>query len=1045
MHSGIVEMSFTDSSNGEGLIPASPVIDRERMDLDQDKMQKIRSLLKFNPKGLSISEIATRLKLNRNSVAKYLELLSISGQVEMQSYGSAKVYYLSQRVPLSALLNFSSDLVLILDSDRKVIQVNEQILQFFGEKRENIVGKLINEIPPDIVSLLPVQEILTPQDSQTERTRELESHIRGESYYFREKFIPTVFDDGGEGLTIIMEDITKDKRYERDLEINEARYRGIVEDQTELICRNLPDGTLTFVNDSYCRYFGKSREQLIGTSFLPLIPEEQREKVLQQIRTLNKENPVMTHEHQVIHPVLGLRWQQWTNRVFFDEQGVAMEYQGTGRDVSDRRAAEELVASYAEEMKFLSQTAMSFVRIPDNEDIYLTIGGNMRPLLPEGAIVIIESFDRITNSVTIRAILDSGVITALREMLNRDPLGMVFPNDTRLIGELRADSFVRLSGGLSGDMCRVLSPQIPVELCRTLDARFGIGDAYIFGLISEQGDFFGHVIILCRKGTELENTGIISAYMSQASISVQKYSMESRLRKSEEQFRNVAELSPFPVSIIDVDNRYLYVNDSFTHTFGYTLDDISTGRDWFEKAFPDHDLARKAIITWHSDLARARPGEVRPRIFPVRCKSGEDKEVLFRPVKMSDGRHFILYEDITERQKAEKIRNLLAAIVLYSDDAIIGKQPDGTIISWNPAAERMFGYKAEEVTGRPVQIMIPAHLHADEQNILNRVRKGERIAHFETLRTRKDGRAFDVSVSISPIRDENGVVVGASSIVRDISVQKAEEKLKETEERYRSLVDNICVGVYRSTGDPQGRFVWGNSSLVEIFGCSSLEALQQVPVAELFLERDGRKELLDDLKQEGVVKNRVLHLKRCDGTPIRVRVTATAVFTQSGEIDVITGIVEDITERWEFEQDLSRAHASIQHIVDCIPDPSCVVGQDRNVVAWNSAMEALTGFPRTEIVGQPDIDKAFSRIGIARPLLHDLLDMPPDELNTQSPDYTLRRRVNPAGLALQGIIREEIEEKACLFRGPDGVCLGAMATISCRANPDENFQGSKKS
>jgi PAS domain S-box-containing protein len=696
-------------------------------------------------------------------------------------------------------------------------------------------------------------------------------------------------------------------------------------------------------------------------------------------------------------------------------------------------------------MKFLSQTAMSFVRVPDTEDIYLTIGGNLRPLLPDAAIVIVESFDRVTNSVTIRAIPDPGVVTVLREMLNRDPLGMVFPNDTSLIGELHAGSYVRLSGGLSGDMCRVLSPQVPVELCRSLDARFGIGDGYIFGLISEQGDFFGHVIILCQKGTVLENTGIISAYMSQASIAVQKYSMESRLRKSEEQFRNVAELSPFPVSIIDVDNQYLYVNESFTKTFGYTLDDISTGKEWFEKAFPDHDLARKAIITWHSDLARARPGEVRPRIFPVRCKSGEDKEVLFRPVRMSDGRHFILYEDITERQKAEKLRNLLAAIVLYSDDAIIGKQTDGTIISWNPSAERMFGYTEEEVTGRPVQIIVPGHLHADEQNMLNRVRRGERIAHFETLRTRKDGRVFDVSVSISPIRDDNGVVVGASSIVRDISVRKAEEKLKETEERYRSLVDNISVGVYRSTGDPQGRFVWGNSSLVEILGCSSLEALQQVPVSELFLERDGRKELLQDLKQQGCVKNRVLHLKRCDGTPIRARVTATAVFTQSGEIDVITGIVEDITEGWESERDLSRAHAAIQHIVDCFPDASCVVGHDRNVIAWNSAMEALTGFTRTEIVGKPDIDKAFSRIGITRSLLHDLLDMPPDVLNKQSPDCTLRRRVTPAGPSPQDISCEELEEKACLFRGPDGACLGAMATLSYRASPDENFQGSNQS
>lgn len=1005
------------------------------MDLDQDKLQKIRSLLKFNPKGLSISEISSRLRLNRNSVAKYLELLSISGQVEMQSYGSAKVYYLSQRVPLSALLNFSSDLVLILDSDKKVIQVNEQLLRFFGESREQMVGKPILELPPRVLSLLPLAEIQEPQEMRKEVTREMASPVGGDSDFFRIKCIPTVFDDGGEGLTVIMEDITKDKRYERDLEINEARYRAIVEDQTELICRYLPDCTLTFVNEAYCRYFGRSRDELIGKSFMPFIPEDQRDGVFQQIGTLSRDHPVMTLEFQVLHPELGLRWQQWTNRAIYDDQGVLMEYQGTGRDVSDRRIAEALIATYASEMKFLSETAMSFVRIPDTEDIFQTIGMNLQPLMPEGAIVVITTFDRATNQINIQAVPSPGARARIREILGCDPVGMVFPHDDTLARSIPVGSYVKLSGGIQGDMFRVLSTTIPEEQCGVLDAGLGIGDTYAYGLISAQGDFFGHVIILCQKGTTLENTGIISAYISQASVALQKYAMESALRKSEEQFRNVAELSPFPVSIIDVDDRYLYVNESFMRTFGYTLDDIRTMKDWFEKAFPDPDLARKAIITWHSDLERARPGEVRPRIFPVRCRSGEEKEVLFRPVRMSDGRHFLLYEDITERQKSEKARNLLAAIVQYSDDAIIGKQIDGTVISWNPAAERMFGYTGDEVIGRSIQTMIPLHLQTTERDMLGRVRKGERIAHFETVRTRKDGSEFDASVSVSPIRDENGVVVGVSSIVRDISGRKAEEKLKETEERYRSLVDNISVGVYRSTGDPQGRFVWGNSSLVQIFGCSSLQALQQVTVAEMFLERDGRKELLDDLKKQGFVKNRVLHLKRCDGIPIQVRVTATAVFSPSGDIDVITGIVEDITERWEFERDLTRARAAIQQIVDCFPEASCIVGEDRNVIAWNGAMEALTGYSRTEIVGKPDISKAFSRIGIGRPLVDELLDMSPEELVRRHPDCTISRNVIPTNHSPDdsGFNRHSlIEEKACLFRDPDGTWLGAMATLSYR-------------
>ena len=95
------------------------------MILDQEKISRIKNLLKFKPKGMSISDISHSLKMNRNSVAKYLDLLLVSGQVEMQSYGTAKVYFLSQRVPLSAMLSLASDLVIILDSDFRIIQVNE--------------------------------------------------------------------------------------------------------------------------------------------------------------------------------------------------------------------------------------------------------------------------------------------------------------------------------------------------------------------------------------------------------------------------------------------------------------------------------------------------------------------------------------------------------------------------------------------------------------------------------------------------------------------------------------------------------------------------------------------------------------------------------------------------------------------------------------------------------------------------------------------------------------------------------------------------------
>jgi PAS domain S-box-containing protein len=131
------------------------------------------------------------------------------------------------------------------------------------------------------------------------------------------------------------------RRAEGGLRESEERYRNVVETQTELICRYLPDTTLTFVNDAYCRFFQKTRESLIGTQFLDLVPPRARALVRQQIRSLLEDPRIETHEHEVLLPDGDIGWQQWVNHVFVDPSGRVVELQGIGRDVTERTRAEE--------------------------------------------------------------------------------------------------------------------------------------------------------------------------------------------------------------------------------------------------------------------------------------------------------------------------------------------------------------------------------------------------------------------------------------------------------------------------------------------------------------------------------------------------------------------------------------------------------------------------------------------------------------------------------------------------------------------------------
>ena len=163
--------------------------------------------------------------------------------------------------------------------------------------------------------------------------------------------VTAVDGEGGQLVVGIVRDISERWRTEQELRASERRYRAIVEDQTELICRYEPDGTFTFVNDAYCRYFGMDREDLLGWPFSPEIPEEDQERMEAQLASLDPDQPVAKVEHRVVLLDGEVRWQQWTDRAVFDESGAVIEYQGVGRDITEQRLAEQGLRRAREELE----------------------------------------------------------------------------------------------------------------------------------------------------------------------------------------------------------------------------------------------------------------------------------------------------------------------------------------------------------------------------------------------------------------------------------------------------------------------------------------------------------------------------------------------------------------------------------------------------------------------------------------------------------------------------------------------------------------------
>jgi len=275
------------------------------------------------------------------------------------------------------------------------------------------------------------------------------------------------------------------------------------------------------------------------------------------------------------------------------------------------------------------------------------------------------------------------------------------------------------------------------------------------------------------------------------------------------------------------------------------------------------------------------------------------------PIRGEDGElqgAVLVFRDITLRRRAEMTQRLLAALVESSDDAIISKDVNGIVTTWNKGAERIFGYSAEEMIGKPIAI-IAAPDHIDEMpRILERIKKGERIDHYETIRKAKDGRLVAISLSVSPIHDEDGRVVGASKIARDITEQiRNRAELADERERLRVTLSSIGDAVIST--DNAGQVMYLNPVAEQLTGWLNSEAIGR-PLEEVFkiINEDSRRtvenpatKVLREGKVVGLANHTLLIAK--DGHERSIDDSGAPIRVNTGEISGVVLVFRDVTER----------------------------------------------------------------------------------------------------------------------------------------------------
>ena len=945
--------------------------------LDQEKVDKIKKYLRWHSRGTTISDLSSALQMNRNLVAKYLDMLLISGQLEMQVIGAAKVYFLSHRVPISAMLGFSSDYVIVLDTEQQVIQVNEPVLKLINEKREELVGKKIDEIQHPFFRCLPLPEPVKSGQIVENRITEITSVLNGETHHFRVKQVPTAFEDGGQGVTFIIEDITAKKTSEEALKMSEARYRGIVEDQTEFITRFRPDGTLLFVNESYARYLGKKPADLLYGFHIPGIYDEDRMALNTSLESCDPDHPVSTLECRIVDRSGQRCWNHWTIRALFNDKEVVHEYQGVGLDITEKKESAARINTYIKTMEFISRTAKEFMNMREENDIYEFVAQQVYSLAP-GFLVWVDILDEPNQRLIFKSVVGSPVA--------RDTIlpftGTGVADISGPVNMAGADLLSHWKFVKTAPLYKLLQIPVPREIRGQVEEVEAGIDTYQMELVSK-GRILGSVGICLKRGAELPNRELTEAFIRQAAIAIDRKIAEDALKESEQKYRSVIENIQDGLYRTDCNGNLVMASPSLTHLLGYDSLDQCLGRNIADTFSMDPAKQKEIFESVYRD------GEIREYETVLKRKDGTPLYAAVSSHLCRDESGTVtgvegLFRDISERHiAAEKITNYINQMEFFSRklQEFIELPPDAdiyraigagldeilpdTIIdinAYDPASKTLgfraiFGKKGREFYERTRDCNFPwdvalayesvpevlasgqlfpfpgrlyyASFHQIPEEDCEKIEQELNLGDFYSIGLFWQGNLLGNIVFILQKGEQIQKVPFIEVYARAASIalgrKRAEEALKESErtraEEALKNSENYLREIFNSTQsglvviDPETHAIFdANSTAVELFGTDK-SSLVGSSCKKWFYPAENEQCPVMDLGQTLVRSECVLFNVHGE----KKSIIKTVVPVQVDNRPCLLESFVDITDRKKFEEALRESEEMLRLLVDSTP------------------------------------------------------------------------------------------------------------------------------
>lgn len=849
------------------------------------EIDRIREVIKSCQKGCTIAEIARIVRLNRISTSKYLNMMVAAGEAEMHMHGPAKVYYPCQRVPISTILNLTSDILLVMDDSLTIIDANNVLLEYFSVKKADLIGRRIDYSPigqyVDALILGRLKDAIGSKGS-TLNTRQT---IDGNEYYFQLKFIPTLFESGDPGVTMLAEDITElslhrqhleqlveersqelvlaneqlkkevanYKKARKALKASETKYRDLVQNANSIILKMDTGGIIEFFNEFAQEFFGWNEEEIIGKSIYDTIVPRQRtkgESVENLLRNL-EQNPhgITRFENENIKKDGERVWVSWTNKFIRNPDGRITGVLSVGNDITRKKQAEDELKLQNLLLSTQNETTIDGILVVDETNTIISYNQRFIELWGIPRKIIKEKknppvLDHICNLI-------------------KDPV-----------------RFRRKVEEVNKDPGRIIMDEVSLKDGRCFDR-------YSAPMIGPDNTYYGRIWYFRDITGQKQN--------------------EEKIKKSEEKMAGIINFLPDATFVIDTAGKVIAWNRAMEQWTGIRAQEI-LGLGEYEYAEAIHGFRKPILIDFALNPDLENPGMYESCVRDGNTFTAEtfstytshegiwiwgtasplydETETLIGAIESM--------RDITAIKRTEQALKereaTYAAIVEDQTEMIARLRPDGIYVFVNQAFAALFAQKKEDIVGTR---FVPPVVD-EELPLLNRYFSGINPSNpVITIEIRMIVYNGDIRWTRWNIRgffSPEGKVTEYQAVGRDISDFVAAKEAAD----YQALLLNQVNDAIVAT-DMAGRITYWNPVAEGLFGWKYREVLgkniRNLMGFDMFKKDTGT--FRDVLMENGVWKGSSVHTIK-SGKPVQVEWSVSVFKDRAGTMKGIVGLCREI-------------------------------------------------------------------------------------------------------------------------------------------------------